>query len=842
MPLLRVTLPEINLIRLKPICFVYLIVLIAFFNTAALAQNNRLKGQIRQTELDSAIRDASIELYKLPDSTLVDGRLTDSVGRFEFSRLSPGNYYLKLQVIGYSPVTMDSIRLSRNETKDLGIISLTANSIFLSEVTVSGTRADIQNKLDKQSYRAQQFEGARGGSASDILKNLPGITINGQNELSVRGATGFQIMLNGKLILADAQTFLNQLSANSVERIEIITAPSASYDADGKAGVINIITRKGSTDGLVFSFNGQLGLPSTTNHNNSQVPARTGADATLNYRHNKWELAVAAVFLRNDLTGFREGDVFVKNPGANTITRFPSAGERSFKRYNYSGTVNLGYTPDSANSISVGFFAGRKSQRRLAALQYYNTTSVLTTGELLRESPYYNDNLQTKEAEFALANIDYTHKFSAISSIAVSVLYEKDKFYGYDRNLNLESNKPGAGLIQLVNNPYNKPLNGLRLKLDYTASIGRQKLETGYQFRQDKQDGAYGYSIIPVPPQPDYERFIGTANSTTAIHAIYSQLSGKNERLDYIGGLRYEYSQRELNIRYYNSNQPLNRLVLANLFPSGSLMYNLNKRSKLKAAYSRRIQRTSNAQLNPIAEREHSESLEQGDPNVLPEFINLAELGLIRSFRKASAFATVYFQGVNHPIQRVNSVYNDSILNRLFTNAGKSASFGLELGSNFQVSDRWAAYLGANTYYFTIKGDLTILGITTNIFNQGWVYSFNANTDYRIGKTWKLQANINYLSNRPTAQGEDSRFLSPNLTLRKSFMNDRLTLFLQWHNIDLGMKESNRQRITTAGTLFYTTTNYIYETDLLLLNFSFNLNKLSAKSKSTKTEFGEREF
>ena len=233
--------------------------------------------------------------------------------------------------------------------------------------------------------------------------------------------------------------------------------------------------------------------------------------------------------------------------------------------------------------------------------------------------------------------------------------------------------------------------------------------------------------------------------------------------------------------------------------------------------------------------------MEQGDPDVLPEFVNLSEIGLIKNFDKGSIFATAYYQGIKNPIQRVNSVYNDSILNRLFTNAGQARSIGFELGTNLQLSKKWTFYLGGNIYNYKIKGDLLILGITTPIHNQSWVYSINSNTDFQLGRQWSIQRNVNYLSKRPTAQGQDSRFLSPNLSLKKSFMN-RFTASLQWQNIDLGMKESNRQRITTSDDDFYTTTNYIYETDVIMLNLKFNLNRFTSKSKLPKSEFGDKEF
>ncbi|MEO8710917.1 MAG: TonB-dependent receptor [Parafilimonas sp.] len=806
-----------------------------------LAQNNTINGNVYDTTNHTPLSYATIALYKSSDSVLINGLLSSEDGRFKFTKIAAGSYYIKIQFMGYNTAIIPAFSISKNEVKELGNINITPGELLLNEVKVVGKKADVLNKIDKQSYSASQFESAKGGSAIDVLKNLPSVSVNGQGEISVRGSTGFQVMINGKPVLTDAQTILSQLPANSIENIELITAPSARFDADGKGGIINIITKKGAGNGTSFTANAQYGLPSTTTYNNGQTPLRFGGDVTLNYKKNKWDVSIGGNYTRNDLNGYREGDAYVKNPTENTITRFPSEGERSFNRYNYTGRANVGFSADSSNTFAAGFFAGKKYQQRLAALYYQNTTSDLITDNLLQSNPYYNNNLETKQGNFILGSLDYTHVFKNKSTVSASFLYEKDDLYGNDRNLNLTNDSP-ADTIQSVYNPYTKPLDGYRFKIDHVVTIGKGKLESGYQFRHDYQEGNYGYVINPIPPQPDYDRFIGSAKSINIIHAFYSEYSAKAARLEYMGGLRYEYSKRTVDLVYNKTPQPAHHLNLSNLFPSANILYSLNSSWKLKAGYSRRIQRATNNELNPIAEREHSESLEQGDPDVLPEFVSLAESGIIRSFSKGSAFATLYYQGVKNSIQRVNSIYNDSILNRLFTNAGKARSIGFEIGTNLQLTKWWNLYVGGNVYNYKIHGDVTILGITTSVDNKAWVYSINANTDFKLAKTVNLQANVNYLSKRPTAQGEDSRFLSPNLSVKKSFGNGRFAASFQWQNIDLGMKESNRQRITTSGNNFYTSTNYIYETDVLMLNFSLNLNTLKAKDKLPKTEFGEREF
>jgi outer membrane receptor protein involved in Fe transport len=378
--------------------------------------------------------------------------------------------------------------------------------------------------------------------------------------------------------------------------------------------------------------------------------------------------------------------------------------------------------------------------------------------------------------------------------------------------------------------------------MDYAKNIGKGKIETGYQFRSDSQDGVYDYLVIPeIPDDPDLEKFRGTALSKNKINSLYGQYSEKGKRLEYNVGLRYEYSQRNVKLSFDPEEHILN---LSNFFPSASAMYSLSDYLKLKAGYSRRIQRATNNQLNPIPEREHSETLEVGDPDLLPEFVDLAELGIIKSFENGgSVFLTAYYMHGKNPMQRVNSVYNDTILYRVYTNVESSESVGFESGLDWNPAKWWKLYLGANIYHQTFSGDLKILDDPALVVNNsGWVYSINVNTTFTLAPALTLNAKVNYLSNRPTSQGEDSRFLAPDLVLKKSFKDNKYSLSLQWQFIDLGMHQSNRQRITTWGEDFYTSTNYIYETDIIMLNFSYNLNWKNGKSKLPSSEFGEKEF
>lgn len=817
------------------IYFTILVVFVLTFTYSDLfSQKAVIEGITFDQEANAPLEFTSVSLYSLPDSSLVNGVITDEKGYFKFERLSAGKYYVLAQFMGYSSFSSPALPIADGQKLNVGNLNLQIDQQFLTAVQITGQTIQSSNKIDKQVYKADQFDAAKGGTAIDILKNMPSVAVDGQGEISVRGSKGFLVLINGKPVQTDAQTMLSQLPANTVENVELITAPSAKYDADGKGGIINITTKQGASDGIAFIANTKGGFPSVDDYGNKRAQQRYGADITFNYKRNKWDISAAANYLRNDNAGFREGDVFTIIENRKTV--FPSNGERSFDKHNYGGRLNIGFDPSKTDQFSAGFFAGHKFQDRLADIYYNNVKTSLDSNTPISQNQYFNSNLQNKQGDFFLGNFDYTHLFPNESSVSFSVLYEHANLFGSTRNRNIEFIDTAQNTIS----SYKNPLNGLRAKVDYGVIIGKGKLEAGYQYRKDEQDGDFVYSVketgddnFQVVPE-----FTGRVKAVNDIHSLYTQYSATLNKLEYIAGLRYEYATRDLNVRSGDDSEY--RLELNNFFPSASILYTFDANWKLKAGISRRVQRTNNFELNPIPEREHSETLEQGDANLLPEFIYLAEAGLIRTFGKGSLFSTVYYQNIKNPIQRVNSVYADTILNRVYTNADKASRLGLELGIDYSPVKWTRLYLGTNVYRSVIHG--VILNYPNNLQSAGWVYSINGNSDFQVTPTFSVQGNVNYLSDRPTVQGEDSRFLSPNISLKKTFFDGRFTALLQWQNIDLGLFGTNQQRITTSAPDFYTTTNYIYETDVFMLNLSFNLNKSARKIKLPVSEFGEKEF
>jgi outer membrane receptor protein involved in Fe transport len=817
----------------------------------AFAQPGSIEGIISESSNNNPLEYSTISLYAQEDSTLVNGTISDLSGNFKFLKLQAGTYYLKAQFIGYIPTVISDVNVDKGNSTNVGSISLSMNQKVLDEIKITGEKVTTINKIDRQVYQAYKFEAAKGGTATDVIKNMPSVNVNGLGEITVRGSSGFVVLLNGKPIQSSPAAILNQLPANAIENIEVITAPSAKYDPEGKAGIINIITKAGAADGLFLQVNTKIGLPSIEDYDNPENAPRYGGDFTLNYNKNKWNVSAGASYIRNDIAGRREGDVYTIID--DTKHQFPSDGERSFDETNFSGRFTLGYTPNKKNSLNVGFFGGKRNKERLADLNYNNNaTSIINpTDPPMYELKYYNHNLRIRRGDFVLGSVDYKHIFESKSELTTSLLYEYTLLGGPTENFN--ESWPDMNIrYQDERNSNDNPLYGTRLAIDYKSkplSIGT--IETGYQFRHLDHTGDFQYvrrtgKTGSFQDVPEFSSFV---NLDRKIHSVYGQLSGKQGKWSYGAGIRLESMDRQLLLDDKTGSAPeVLNYDFVKPFPSANLQYEMNETTRIKAAYSKRIQRTTTFKMNPFPEREHSETLEQGDKNLLPEFVDIVELGIVKDFGVNSVFATAYFRNSKNLINRVNTVYNDSILNRIYSNVGTGKSLGLEVGAELEPTEWWKIYAGFNIYNYDVEGQFIfdpVFGGTEviPINTSSTVYTINANTTFDLSPSLSVQWSLNYLSNRNTAQGEDSRYLSPNLSITKRWMSNRLTATLQWLNMDMGLMDTNEQRITTSReNEFFTTTNYVYEVDVIMLNLSYTINRAGKKANFIKSEFGANEF
>ena len=796
---------------------------------------------IAKDNFDKPLEFATVSLFNALDSTLVSGKITDKNGEFEIDMPLIGNYYLKCSFVGFQSVTVPNILINKKYSNiELSPISLSLG-VKLNEVTIDGEKSIFSNKMESQSFNADQFQNSVGGTALDVIRNLPSVNINIEGDISLRGSNGIIILIDGKLIQGDPNNLIAQIPANAINKIELITSPSSKYDSEGKSGMINIITKKGKINGTYFQLNMKGGFPSIETYGNDLYHQRYGGDFTLNKKTEKFNLSLALSYLRNDLGGRRIGEVYTVKD--DTTRYLNSVGERSFDKKNLNSRLDFQYEIDSSNQLHFGFFAGKRKKDRLADITYNNYSLEKSNSLELNPFHYFNHNLRTRTGDFALGSFDFNHIFKNKTVVKTSFLMEYTLLGGPTTNQNISSDNP----LEIYQDEYNNntnPLLGTRINIDYSnveTSLG--VFEFGYQFRNLSHKGDFIYErknptseIFELIPE-----FSSEVNLQRTIHSTYAMVVGNKSKWNYNFGVRLEQMDRVLELKdksgiidtsySYDFLKP---------FPTAIISYDLNSNSKIKFTYTKRVQRTTTFKMNPFPEREHSETLEQGDPNLLPEFVDNIEIGYDNSFSdNFSFFSNLFFRKTNNLINRVNTVYNDSILNRIYSNIGNSTLYGLELGLQLKLLKKWSNYFGGNIYYQDINGEFDNLPVKTNAL----VYSFNFNSTCNFNSTISIQFALNFLSQRITGQGEDSQFYLPSLTLKKSFLDNSLVMSLQWLNMDMGLINTNEQRITTAReNSFYTTTNYVYEVDVFLLNLSYNFNKTKSNSNFIKSEFGEREF
>lgn len=693
--------------------------------------------------------------------------------------------------------------------------------------------------------------------AADVLKNLPSVSINSFGEIMVRGSTGFLVLINGKPIQGNASVVLQQLPANAIEDIEIITSPSAKYDPDGHAGIVNIKTKALATDGNHLSANMLAGSPGIQNYGNADPAYRYGFDLTYNHKKGKWDFSSGLDYRRYDISGCREGYVNTFTNGI--LTEFPSDGERSFNEENYSGRAALTFTPNQKSNFTAGIYAGKRTKERIADILYTNQQrtrldadqfrgpayyydAYLQTGNVLpNPSPvsrltYFNQNLLVRKGDFVIGSLDYQINLTDRSSIRASALYERTILGGPIENATMLYPQTSV-ILEQQHNENNNPLDGIRWQLDYRTQWGKANWESGYQYRYLHHPGDFIYrdKNLLTNQWTENPTFTNSIDLQREIHSLYTQLSGQLGKFSYTTGFRLEYFDRNVGIARPEKHYNLHRV---NLFPSVNLGYQLGEGAMLKAGYTSRIERTTTFKMTPFPEREHSETLEQGDAELLPEYIDAVELGFVQKWGDHSFFATAYFRNTQNVINRVNTIYADTVLNRIYTNAGMARTTGLEVGTNIYPTSKWKVYLGTNIFNYRIMGNL--FGDLINASNLA--YSINAYTTVDISKSLSAQVAFNFLSETVTAQGEDSAFYNPSMVIRKSFKDNRWNVALQWQNIDMGLLRSNEQRITTYRNNFFTTTNYVYEVDIVQLTLSYQLNQTKKNLKLPDSEFGKKEF
>jgi hypothetical protein len=806
--------------------FAFLLTFCSLFTLSAIAQNSTISGRILTQGTDQPIEYATVTILS-GDSVLITGALTDSLGRYSLDPISVLNPILRVSCIGYNTYSYRPVISQGNIV--LPSIYLWLSSQQIKELTIQAEKKNTTIQLDKQVISAAQFQNAANGTGLDVLKNLSSVTVDTDGKIRLRGSEGFVVLINGKPSNRSAADILAQMPANEIASVEVITSGSAMYDADGKAGIINIITKKNLNTGWSVAANTMFG---------GIDPAQYGGDMTVNYNAKKWSVYVAGDYRRFDFNGHRIGTV--RTLYKDTATFLPSDGIRDFKDQQYSlragGTVDLG----KGNSLDLGLYYGARENDRQANLHYqdfYKSGSALNLFDQTWSSPqntYYNQNLFVRKGSFFTGNLTYTHDFKNMSKLSVLGQYEYSVLGGPVDDQNFTEN---SALLWLhVKSTETSPLNSFRAQADYSTPLRENlKLETGLQFRYLVQHGHFDYlrEDINTGIFQNDPTLSDQLNLLQTIEAAYIQVNGSKGIFSYNLGLRGEYMRRSITELLDSVPSTYNKL---DLFPTVQGLLKLKKDAKLKLAYSRRIDRPTLKLIAPFKVQEHAETVEFGDPNAKPEISDIVDLTYSKNWKSIGLTSSLYYNHVADKIFRVNSIYNRTSLLRLFTNAGSTHSTGVELTLNIKATKWLQFYLAGNIYEYMIQGTYVSASQNSNSTN----YNINGNTSLDFTKNLRFQFDLSYVSKTVTEQGWNGNLFLANVSLKYNLPKSGINFGAKLQNVF----NTNSQWIATQTPVFYSTTDYIKYDRLLTLTvgYTFNEKGKSNKSKSLKTDIGEKDF
>ena len=840
------------------------------------AQSGTIKGKIIDKESNESVPFATV-LLKSADKTV--GTSTSEKGKFDFEKLTPGNYTIIVSYIGFNATTIERVEIKdENDNVNIGKVYLSVNTEALSEVAITGVNKTQVSKIDRKTYSAKDFETAKGGSAADVLGKLPSVNVGPDGNVSVRGTSDFMVYLNGKPTNIDASTLLNQISSNDIDKIDIISVPTARYDAQGKGGIINIKTKTKGLEGFSATATGTLGGAPWANltdtysgHELNDNRYVTGIN--LMYNTKKYSLHGSFNYNEKNVNGLRIGDarVLIENP--DTYFHMNAKGERPEWYTYYSANVGVDFHLSDTKELSFTYFYGNRNNGR-AAYYVYNTFETTTSSNSGANEEYiYNPNIDNRYGDYHTASADYTVDFEEGSTLKISGTYEssglrrelsntnyfydtKDDIIGIDNDYDNSTSQSEYTMAD------NTPLKGYRGSVDYekefdnggTIGVGGQVQYIGikgdYKYDNDEIEG---YNPI-IDDIVEFDNYIDLDRT---VYAAYVDYAGSVDKWSYNVGLRTEYGTQDT---YIDNTSYLADFRLSeennysqtklDLFPSAHLNYQVSDNSKYILAASRRINRPSLTKMAPFLYRRHFEVYVIGDPTLESEYLNNVEFSYETNIGKQNINLTGFYRGTENAVFRVNTtttfvenpgihdLLKEDVLIRSYTNAGNSAAIGGELTANLFINS-WAKLLvGGSLYNYKIKGD--VFGYAVDQESTNWSLKGNMNVD--LTKELSTTLDYNYKSATVTSQGSNDYFQMANIAF--NYAPEK------WAGWDFSLRgldllSTNLQGLDTNAfnnkgqQIFYQETEYHRNGPIVELGATYTFNKFKKAKKSKKVKAEE---
>lgn len=776
-------------------------------------KKGRIQGKVVDISKNEAIVFANIGLFSASNDELISGAISTENGSFSIDNISNGEYYLSIKFIGYKTYRSENCIISDTNLKvKLSTITLEMSSENIEEIEVVAQQRAMVYKMDKKIIDAESYSNAAGGTAVNILENVPSVAVDVEGNITLRGSSSFTVFIDGKPSLFEGALALEQIPSGQVKNIEIITNPSARYDAEGTAGIINVVTKKSSNQG----WNGVINVSGNTAESHS-------VDFLMTERLDKFYWKAGGRYFRK----YRKGDFeqFKQTIINDTISGFKSKGDRTGKTYNTSAIAGFGYFTDKS-TFDFELEAGDRGSGYRGDLIYHEKYKIISDDLPFEEGIYNSYDFKDLNEDFVSANINYKHSFPGEGHTLTANLFG---IYGqsleyFENELTRFSGSQKDGQRSWEEEFRVTTRGGA----DYIRPFheGTGKFETGYLFDLYIEDGDYGMEDYDEN-QGDYifrDEYYSVYRFKRDIHALYAIVADQINDFSYQVGLRGEYTYRYLGSSDEWASQTENRF---DIFPSGHVAYHLPKENQISASYSRRTVRPRLHFLEPYVTFADSYTARTGNPDVRPEYVNSFEIGWQKNFEKDFISFEVFHRRKQDKIERIRTVYRPNVTLDSISNVGNDFSTGVEVMGVFNLSKWWLINTSANLFYYRIESDYKIQGVDDESLN--WQARFSNN--FTLGKTTRLQFDGNYVGPSVNTQGTRDAYFYTNLSLRQQLLNRRLSATLSMRDVMRTAKFKSSQ----TGEGLYSETSVIPFYPNINLTLSYRINQLNPKSKKQST-------
>ncbi|MCC9137820.1 TonB-dependent receptor domain-containing protein [Pontibacter silvestris] len=756
--------------------------------TTAPRGNARISGNVIDTETQKPVEFATVALINLSTGKPVDGTMVDDKGCFTLSKVAAGKYKINVSFLGYQQQVIDNITISSdNADVNIGTIALASDAKKLEEVVITGEKPLVEEKIDRTVYNAEKDITNAGGNAADVLQKVPALSLDNDGNVQLRGSSNVRILINNKpssIMAGSVADALKQIPADMIKSVEVITSPSAKYDAEGTAGIINIITKKEGLQGV----NGSVSLTAGNRSSNG--------NASLNIRRGKF--GVNGNFGSNMF--YNKGNMTntILAPANNSIS--VQGGNTEIDGSFMNGQLGFDYEITQKNSLSGGV------RLNGGTFKMQNDQDVYATIEGNVSEDFKNEIRNRNQRTGTDYNLDFTHTFkNPGQELAILSLYSVTDT---ENKINQDFFNEGDAPYQLKRNVNDGSNKELTFQVDYTHPFkNKTTLEVGAKnIIRDVESNAVYNDVFEN----------GTTNSRTdnffyeqdvyASYLTYGFMLKKKLNVKFGG--RYEYTDINADLEEDNSDYTTN---YDNFIPSIAFSYTLKDKHTFKANFTQRIQRPSLFYLNPYRQEQTSNTFVEGNPNLDAELTNLYELGYSTFFKTTSISASLYMRQTDNaiePIATIEEVAGRDVTILSYQNIAKNKTYGVSLFGSTKPLNNWTIGGSSNIYYVDLNSAYNK--------NSGWMYNINLNSSYILGKGISAQFNGGFNSRRIQLLGEFASFSYHSIAFKKE-------LFDKKGGISLGFDNPFRENMRMKNDLYSkaTPTNpRAYEQHIRINNFN----------------------